>query len=366
MKKIIILENTYYTVLSLRMEILRHFKAKGYEIYVLSKAEKNDIEILEKEGLLCRPVGTVVLNPIKAIQFFYRLFKEIKQIQPDIVFSFTIRPNIFGSLAARLLSIPIVSNVTGTGPLTTNKGLVYSLIRLAYKLAFTKNQRVFFQNQDDYNFFIKNKYVKKEQAKLLPGSGVVTDYYLPRPKTHKGFNFLMVSRLIVDKGVREYVDAARIVKSRYPEVQFNLLGPFWQQSTSKNTITEAEVKAWEEEGLITYLGYTLDVRPFMAEADVIVLPSYREGCANVLMQGASMAKPLIATDVTGCRNLVEVGITGYLCEVRKPNSLAEKMINLYKLSTEKRQEMGLKGREKMIKEYQKKIVLEAYEGEVMI
>ncbi len=366
MKKIIILENTYYTVLSLRMEILRHFKAKGFEIYVLSKAEKNDIEILEKEGFICRPVGTVVLNPIKAIQFFYSLMSEIKSIQPDIIFSFTIRPNIFGSLASRLLSIPIVSNVTGTGPLTTDKGLVYSLIRMANRLAFTKNQRVFFQNQDDYSFFIKNKYVKKEQAKLLPGSGVDTDYYLPRPKTHKGFSFLMVSRLIVDKGVRDYVEAVRIVKSRYPEVQFNLLGPFWQQSTSKNTITEAEVKAWEDEGLINYLGYTFDVRPFMAEADAIVLPSYREGCANVLMQGASMAKPLIATDVTGCRNLVEDGITGYLCEVRKPSLLAEKMINLYKLSTEKRQEMGLKGREKMIEEYQKKIVLEAYEGEIMI
>ncbi|MFN5848097.1 MAG: glycosyltransferase, partial [Chitinophagales bacterium] len=191
-----------------------------------------------------------------------------------------------------------------------------------------------------------------------------TDYYSPRPKTHKGFSFLMVSRLIVDKGVRDYVEAARIVRSSFPDIQFRLLGPFWQQSTSKNTITEAEVKAWEDEGFINYLGYTLDVRLFMAEADAIVLPSYREGCANVLMQGASMAKPLIATDVTGCRNLVEDGITGYLCEVRNPSSLAEKMINLYNLSTEKRQEMGLKGREKMIEEYQKRIVLDAYEGEV--
>jgi glycosyltransferase involved in cell wall biosynthesis len=363
-QKIIILENTYYTVLSLRMEILRHFKLKGYEIYVLSKAEKNDIELLEKEGFHCRPVGTVMLNPIMACQFFFKLFQEIKQIQPKIIFSFTIRPNIFGSLAARFLSIPIVSNVTGTGPLTTDNGLVYRLIRLAYKFAFSKNQRVFFQNQDDLEFFFKNKYVKKEQAKLLPGSGVDTDYYMPRPKTNKGFTFLMVSRLIVDKGVRDYVEAARIVKAKYPEVQFCLLGPYWQQSTSKNTITEAEVKAWQEEGLINYLGYTLDVRPCMAEADAIVLPSYREGCANVLMQGASMAKPLIATKVTGCRNLIENGITGFLCEVQNPHSLAEKMIDLYKLAIKKRLEMGMKGREKMVVEYQKKLVLEAYEQEL--
>ena len=347
------------------MEILRHFKDKGYEIYVLSKAEKNNIEILEKQGFHCRPVGTVVLNPIIACQFFFKLIQQIKQIQPDIIFSFTIRPNIFGSLAALFLSIPIVSNVTGTGPLTTDTGLVYRLIRLAYKFAFSKNQRVFFQNQDDYEFFLKNKYINKNQAKLLPGSGVDTDYYLPRPKTQKVFSFLMVSRLIVDKGVRDYIEAARIVKSKYPEVQFCLLGPYWQQSTSKNTITEAEVKTWEEEGIINYLGYTLDVRPYMANVDAIVLPSYREGCANVLMQGASMAKPLIATDVTGCRNLIENGITGYLCEVRNPVSLAEKMILLYNLAEDKRLEMGLKGREKMIKEYQKRLVLKAYEEEAM-
>ena len=347
------------------MEILRHFKDKGYEIYVLSKAEKNNIEILEKQGFHCRPVGTVVLNPIIACQFFFKLIQQIKQIQPDIIFSFTIRPNIFGSLAALFLSIPIVSNVTGTGPLTTDTGLVYRLIRLAYKFAFSKNQRVFFQNQDDYEFFLKNKYINKNQAKLLPGSGVDTDYYLPRPKTQKGFSFLMVSRLIVDKGVRDYIEAAQIVKSKYPEVQFCLLGPYWQQSISKNTITEAEVKTWEEEGIINYLGYTLDVRPYMANVDAIVLPSYREGCANVLMQGASMAKPLIATDVTGCRNLIENGITGYLCEVRNPVSLAEKMILLYNLAEDKRLEMGLKGREKMIKEYQKRLVLKAYEEEAM-
>ena len=157
--------------------------------------------------------------------------------------------------------------------MTTDTGLVYRLIRLAYKFAFSKNQRVFFQNQDDYEFFLKNKYINKNQAKLLPGSGVDTDYYLPRPKTQKVFSFLMVSRLIVDKGVRDYIEAAQIVKSKYPEVQFCLLGPYWQQSTSKNTITEAEVKTWEEEGIINYLGYTLDVRPYMANVDAIVLPS---------------------------------------------------------------------------------------------
>lgn len=365
MKKIIILENTYYTVLSLRMEILRHFKSKGYEIYILSKAEKNDIEVLEKEGFHCRPVGTVVLNPIKALLFFLKLTMEIKRIQPTMIFSFTIRPNLFGSIVARLLGLPIVSNVTGTGPLTTDGSLVYRLIRSAYKFAFLKNQRVFFQNEDDYNYFLQNNYVKPKQAALLPGSGVDTDYYSPRPKTEDEFIFLMISRLIKDKGVLDYVHAAELVKKNYPEVKFQLLGPYWKQSTAKNTITEAEVSEWVVQGTLDYLGYTLDVRPYIADADCIVLPSYREGCANVLMQGASMAKPLIATDVTGCRNLINDGETGYLCEVKNPSSLAEKMIQLYLEPTEKRLEMGSKGREKMVNEYQKKIVLEAYDRELI-
>lgn len=364
MKKIIILENTYYTVLSLRMEILRHFKDKGYEIYVLSKAEKNDIEILEKQGFHCIPVGTVVLNPIKAVQFFLKLIREIKQIQPDIIFSFTIRPNLFGSIAARLLGLPIVSNVTGTGPLTKDNGFVYRLIRLAYKFAFLRNQRVFFQNEDDYNFFLLNNYVRPNKAILLPGSGVDTEYYSPRPKTKNEFVFLMISRLIKDKGVLDYAYAAELVKKNYPEVKFQLLGPYWKQSSAKNTISEAEVSKWISQGTLDYLGYTLDVRPYIADADCIVLPSYREGCANVLMQGASMSKPLIASDVTGCRNLINDGETGYLCEVRNPESLAGKMTQLYSLAVEKRLEMGKMGREKMIKGYQKKVVLEAYEGEV--
>lgn len=346
------------------MEILRYFRDKGFEIYVLSKAEDDDVERLEAEGFHCIAVGTVVLNPWRALMYFYRLLTAIHSIQPTLIFSFTIRPNIFGSIAARMLGYPIVSNVTGTGPLTTDTGLVYSLIKFAYKFAFLKNQRVFFQNEEDYQFFIHHGYVHSSQAHLLPGSGVDTKYYTPQPKSTLSFTFLMVSRLIVDKGVLDYIAAARLVRAMHPDIIFQLLGPFWQQSRAKNTISKKDVEDWEAEGVIHYLGYTHDVRPYMAEADAVVLPSYREGCANVLIQAASMARPLIATEVTGCKNLIENGITGFLCELRNPESLAEKMIQLYDLTEAKRNEMGNKGREKMKNEYQKTKVLEAYEREV--
>lgn len=270
--KIVILENTYYTVLSLRMEILRHFKALGHEVYVLSKSEKNEVELIESEGFHCRPVGSVVYQPWKAVFYLYHLVSEIKNIQPDIIFSFTIRPNLFGSLAARFLHIPIVCNVTGTGPLTTDTGPVYTLIRWAHKHAFRKNQRVFFQNSDDYDYFLKNNFVAETQAKLLPGSGVDTEFYSPRPKNTTAFTFLMISRLVIDKGVRDYIEAAKIVRSHYPEVCFQLLGPFWQQSLAKNTISKEEVEYWTSQSWVQYLGYTLDVRPYIAEVDCIVLP----------------------------------------------------------------------------------------------
>lgn len=365
-QKIVILENTYYTVLSLRMDILRYFKNEGHEIYILSKAEQNDVELLTAEGFICRPVGGVVLNPFKAILFIFNLIREIKTIRPNIILSFTIRPNIFGSFVARWLNIPIVSNVTGTGPLTTDKSCIYALIRQAYKFAFQKNQRVFFQNKEDMQYFLSHNFVEKNQAKLLPGSGVDTIYFSPRKKQTNDFTFLMISRLIRDKGVVEYAEAAAIIRKQYPQIRCQILGPFWKQSISKNTISQEEIDDWQQTGIIEYLGYTNDVRPYIANADVIVLPSYREGCANVLMQGAAMAKPLIATDVTGCRNLIEDQQTGLLCQVKNSRDLADKMIAMYKLSNEDRIQMGEKGREKMIDEYQKSIVIDAYRAEVYV
>lgn len=362
--KVILLENTFYTVLSLRMEVMRYLQEKGYEIYVLSTGPLEDQEKLKESGYVVVDVGSVVMNPLKALGFFYNLMMSIRDIHPRAIISFTIRPNIFGSIAARILGIPIISNVTGTGPLTTDSGILYSVIRQLYRFAFRKNKTVFFQNQDDRDYFIAKKFVNTSQAKLLPGSGVDTSYYLPQAKESKVFSFLMISRLIRDKGVVEYIQAARMVKSQFPEIRCQLLGPFWTQSVGKNTIAKEEVDQWVEEGVIDYLGYTLDVRPYIANADVIVLPSYREGCANVLMQGASMARPLIATNVTGCRNLVEDRITGDLCQVRNAQDLADKMIAMYRRTSVEREIMGQKGREKMIREYQKSIVLEAYLNEI--
>lgn len=347
------------------MELIRYFASTDVNIYILSKGELEDKKKLSDEGYTCIDIGSVVLNPLKAILYFYKLSYQLYNIQPSIIFSFTIRPNLFGSIAAAILKLPIVSNVTGTGPLSYDQSILYRIIRGIYTFAFRSNQRVFFQNSDDMGYFLEKQFVSKKQAKLLPGSGVDVDYYAPRPRVEvEGFKFLLISRLIRDKGVMEYIHAANIVKQKYPSIQFQILGPFWTQSTSKNTISKEEIESWVQRGVIDYLGYTLDVRPYIAEVDCVVLASYREGCANVLMQAASMAKPLIASDVTGCRNLVDDNQSGLLCEVRNAEDLAEKMEKIYLLFSTERFEMGSRGREKMEKEYQKSIVLTAYKEEL--
>jgi glycosyltransferase involved in cell wall biosynthesis len=235
--------------------------------------------------------------------------------------------------------------VTGTGPLTVDDSLLYKAIRGVYKFAFQKNKIVFFQNAEDMEYFLQNAFVTAEQARLLPGSGVDTDHYTPREKQSRGFSFLMISRLIRDKGVMEYIAAAKILKAKHPEIEFKLLGPFWTQSVGKNTIKKREMEEWVSSGIIHYLGYSLDIRPVIQEANCIVLP-------------------LIAADVTGCHNLVEHEQTGLICRVKNAEDLAEKMERMYRLSESEQKEMGRKGREKMIREYQKRIVLDAYKMEL--
>lgn len=346
------------------MELMNFLESKGYEVIVLSTGPEEDVKTLADRGFQSHDIGSVVLNPIKAVLFIIHLIHKIKFLNPAAIISFTIRPNIFGSLVARFLGIPIISNVTGTGPLTVDNSMLYRVIRLIYKFAFLKNKTVFFQNDEDMKYFLQNAYVNANQAKLLPGSGVDTAYYVPREKKSTNFSFLMISRLIRDKGVMEYIEAAKLVKLKYPEIEFKLLGPFWTQSVGKNTIKKREVEAWVSSGLITYLGYSLDIRPVIQEANCIVLPSYREGCSNVLMQSASMSKPLITADVTGCHNLVEHEHTGLICQVKNADDLAEKMLKMYQLTESQQLEMGRKGREKMIREYQKQIVLDAYASEL--
>ena len=360
-KKIAVIENSLFSTYTMRDSLMKKLLKEGYEVTVLTHTN-SFVEHVEKSGLRVINIGSGNLNPFKVFRYILSLYRALKKIEPDLCLTFSIRPAIFGNFIARYLHIPTITNITGVGPLFTSKNLAYRVARLIYRFALGKTRKVFFQNFDDLNLFLKNNFVKKEVARRIPGSGVDFEKFSPMdlPPNEDHFIFLFIGRLIKDKGIFEFVEAARTLKKKYPQILFNVIGPFWHQNLKSNTISKTDLQNWIVEGVIDYEGEKKDIRRFIARADCIVLPSYREGTSNILLEAASMEKPIVTTNTTGCKEAVEDGITGFLCRVQDSKDLADKMEKMYLLGAEERKIMGIKGREKMIKEFDKAIVINNY------
>ncbi len=361
-KKIAIIENHELGIYSIRHDLVKAI-AEKYDTTVITEVDdsfKNgDLETL----VHFVDVGKAVLNPATALMYHSRLQKALLKAKPDLCLTFTIRPAIYGNLVTGKLKIPTISTITGTGPLFDSKSISYAVARQLYKRVLKKTRFVFFPNYDDLNGFVERGYIKKEQARRVPGSGINHEQFAPQLSTRGDdgkFIFLYISRLIKDKGVMEYVEAASILKDNFPNAEFHIVGPLWTGNKKSLTVTAKELNEWINKKWIVYHDKQKDVRPFIADSDCVVMPSYREGMSNILLEGASMARPLIATDVTGCRDIVEDGVNGLLCKVKSGTDLSEKMKKMMGLSSAEREAMGKKGRNKMIKEFDKKIVIEKY------
>ena len=361
-KKIAVIENGLFSTYTMREGLMMHLLKEGCDVYILTHTNRF-VPQVEKMGLKVINIGSGNLNPVKVSKYIYNLRKALKKIKPDVCLTFSIRPAIWGNLITRQLKIPTITNITGVGPLFISKNIVYRTARTLYRNALSKTKKVFFQNFDDMNLFIERKFVKSSIAERIPGSGIDFKKFSPiilKERDSHSFIFLFIGRLIKDKGIFEYIDAARIIRKKYPNAVFNVMGPFWTQNLKKNTITHTQLQHWIDEGVIDYLGEKKDVRKFIAEADCIVLPSYREGTSNTLLEAASMEKPTITTNATGCKEIVSDNVTGFLCNVRDEQDLADKMEKMILLPSEERKEMGKKARQKIIKEYDKQIVIQAY------
>ncbi len=361
-KKVAVIENGLFSTYTMREGLMLRLVREGCEVYILTHTNKFVPEV-EKMGLKIFNVGSGNMNPFKVARYIYNLRKILKKIKPDVCLTFSIRPAIFGNLITRQLRIPTITNITGVGPLFISKSLVYRIARRLYRNALSKTKKVFFQNYDDMNLFLEKKFVKPAVAQRVPGSGVDYNKFKPvilKEKDTGIFIFLFIGRLIKDKGIFEYINAARYTRKKFPHTVFNVIGPFWTQNLRTNTITQSQLQHWIEEGIIDYMGEKKDVRKFIAEADCIVLPSYREGTSNILLEAASMEKPVITTNTTGCKEIVEDGITGLLANVKDDIDLAEKMERMILFTEEQRNDMGKKARQKIIKEYDKQIVIDAY------
>ncbi len=360
MKKIVVLENNFTASVTIRSALMYALAKNGFDVYILSYGKMEFAEQLENINAKCIDIGTSNTNPFEVIKYLRRLYKEIRNIKPDVCLTFTPRQNIYGNIVCKMLGIPTLSNITGTGVPFHIKGLVYMLGRILYKWVLKVPTTVFFQNSDDFEHLISKGYVKKRQAVLIPGSGIETEKFSPVEKiaTDK-FVFLFIGRLVKIKGVEEMVIAARNILKDRNDVEFWIVGPLWTQNTSALTITQNDLNNWEHEGII-YKGETKDVRPFIVQCDCFVLASYREGLSNSLLEAASMEKPIVTTNVTGCKDVVVDGLNGILCEPQSAISLENGLRKMLLLTNEQRNEMGKQGRKKVKKEYEKSIVVEKY------
>ncbi len=353
--------NAAWNIWNFRRPLVRQLLANGHSVTVLAPSDNS---VSELESLGCRFVNLEMdakgLNPIEGLRLRRRMERFFRAEAPDVILSYTIKNNIFGALAAKACGIPFIPNVTGLGTAFLSHGALQYLAEFLYRRAFRSLETVFFQNEDDRELFVVRGLVEKGQTRLLPGSGIDLDYFRPATYPQEGRSpiFLMISRLLRDKGVVEFVDAARLVKARYPDARFQILGA--RGAENRTAIPDDLVQSWVEEGLIEYLGTAADVRPNIAEADCVVLPSYREGAPRTLIEAASMARPVIATDVPGCRVVVDGGVSGIFCEARSAQSLADTIVRFMELSRDDRIAMANAGRAKMEREFGERIVLARY------
>jgi glycosyltransferase involved in cell wall biosynthesis len=353
--------NAAWNIWNFRRPLVEALTGDGHQITVLAPPD-DAVSDLERIGCRMPPLEMSVkgLNPLKDLKLQRRFGRIFREERPDAVLSYTIKNNIFGARAAKSAGVPFLPNVTGLGTAFLSGRILQTVTEQLYRRSFANLPIVFFQNSDDRDLFLDRRLVRADQARVLPGSGIDLDRFapVPMPLAEEPPVFLMIARLLRDKGVVEFVEAARRVKALCPQVRFQLLGALG--SENRSAIDRLTIEAWVTEGVVEYLGTTADVRPAITAASCVVLPSYREGAPRTLIEAAAMARPVIATDVPGCRAVVDREVSGFLCEARSAESLAAAIERFLDLSREAQRAMGAAGRAKMEREYDQALVVDAY------
>ena len=359
---ILIVVNSAWNLVNFRAGLIKGLKEKGFRVVAVAPVDI-DRTFLEDLGCEFHEVKLLPqsLNPWGDLLFMVNVLWLIKKTRAKACLFYTAKPNVYGSLGARLLGVPYINNISGLGSVFIGEGWLVKLMTFLYRVALKGSSCVFFQNPDDRDLFIQQQIVRREQTQLLPGSGVNLEQFKPSGlvrSSDQAFTFVLIARLIKDKGVVEFIEAAQKVHQTHPDVEFQLLGFLGVQNPT--AISKEKVEEWTQLPYIHYLGAADDVRPFIERSDCVVLPSYREGTPKVLLEAAAMGKPIIATRVPGCKEVVEDDVTGYLCEVKSPHDLAQKMVQMIELSAAQRARMGQLGRLKMEQQFSEQIVIDRY------
>ena len=357
---IVIAYNTCWYVYNFRRPLIRALKERGYEVTVFAPRDEYTDRIVA-EGVSFRemPIENKGKNPLSELKTLFAFRRVYKELKPEIALQYTIKPNLYGSLAARTLGLPVINNVTGLGEAFVSGGITELVARGLYTVAFKRVSRVFFQNPDDMDLFLQDWLVRPGQADLLPGSGVDTTRFAPLPRPDGPFTFLQIGRLLKAKGGEDLIGAAGIVKARRPDVRFAFLGRY--DPADPNSVDPEVFERARDAGLVDHWGEADDVRPLIARADCVVLPSYyREGTPRSLLEAASMAKPLVAADSVGTREPVAAGRNGYLHRPRDAADLAEKLMAILNLNEAELLAMGKESRAFMQERFEESIVIDKY------
>lgn len=357
--KILFLANGELQVYNTRLELIKELLSKGHKVALCFPYSDRVKELTE---LGCEFIDVKIdrhgknpFNDLKLLKFYKKTIKEVK---PDVVFTFTIKCNIYGAIACRKFNLPCIANITGLGTAVEDKGILQTLTVLMYKFAFKKIKTVFFQNFENMAFFEKHK-IALNKHKLLPGSGVNLDKFkvIEYPNDEQ-VNFGFVARVMKQKGIDEYLESAKALKEKYPNAVFHVCG-------GKEKEYVGELDELNEKGVVVYHGKVSDMTELYAKLHCVVLPTYYpEGMANVLLESLATGRPIITTDRAGCREIADNEVNGYIVKQKDSQDLTEKMEKFLLLSNEERRVMGLNGRAKVEKEFDRKIVIKKYMNEL--
>ncbi len=358
---IMVCANQAWNLVNFREALIRTLIAKGFRVLAAAPPDAEYEARLTAMGCSFAPLAIDAkgLSPWRDLQTLFALRRLIRARRPAAYLGWTIKPNVYGSLAAHWCGVPAFPNVSGLGTAFITNNLLTRVVKGLYRACFARASGVFFQNQDDRDLFVGAGLVHAEQVRLLPGSGIDTNHWTPPPGGRpKHRTFLMIARVVADKGVREYAEAARRISARFPQARFQLLGPL--DVANRTAISADEVRGWVADGVIEHLEPREDVRGAITEADFVVLPSYREGLSRVLLEAAAMGRPIVTTDVPGCRDVVRDGENGYLCAARDADALEAALLRALKTEDADWARMAAAGRQRVIAEFSPDRVTQIY------
>lgn len=365
-KNIAIVLNTAWNVYNFRLGLIRKLRDEGYNVIVIAPYDDFVIKIKNErfKFIPLKNLSRKGTNPINDLKLIIELYNIYRLEKIDVTLQYTIKPVIYGTLAAKLANVKSLNTLTGLGFSFLSDGLINYLVKRLYKFSLNSADIVWFQNEDDKALFVDTKLVNPNKVDIVNGSGIDTGYFCPSIAYigNTPLIFLFIGRLLFDKGIQEYVDAARIIKAKGMDAEFHIVGAL--DIDNPSAIDKTSLDKWINEGVVCYCGETTDVRSFIQKSDVIVLPSYREGLPRVMLEGMSMGKPLITTDVPGCRATVKDNHNGFLAEVKNAKSLANAIEKMLLLTSKEREQMGKIGREMALAKFDERIIIKKYVSEL--